>query len=168
MRTAHHIHTDGIIFGTIAPATRLADGLLVLALLACAPAAAAADPAVRRLANEKLTVHVSETGTLRLIENRLAAEAYAVDADAFEVDTDLGMLTNREAKPIAVQQHDNRIVYRFVFDRLGNRGTSEVTVDLVYALGSDTAFFRRTLHISNRDPLRVENGGSTCRISRGE
>jgi hypothetical protein len=133
--------------------------LLTIAALVLdsATLAEAAEPAVDRLTNTKLTVDVSETGELRLVANHLTAESYVIDADSFAVDTDLGMLTNRNAKPVAIQEHDNRLVYRFVFDRLGGLGTSEVAVELVYTLGPDNAFFRRTLHVSNRDPLRLKS-----------
>jgi len=121
--------------------------------------AIAADSAVSRLVNEKLKVHVSDTGQLLLVENRLAGEVYALDSDSFEVDTDLGLLTNRGVRPIEVRRRDGGLVYQFSFDRLGKLATGKVDVTLVYTLGPDNGFFRRTLKIANgtnSTPLRLK------------
>jgi hypothetical protein len=110
-----------------------------------------------QLENQKLRAQISHAGALVMVENRLAAEAYGIDADAFEIDTDLGILTNQNAKPVEVQKLDNGIAYRFVFDHLGQSGTSSLGVTLTYTLGPDNAFFRRVLKIANHDPIRLKN-----------
>ena len=126
--------------------------------LACLPGGCvtltAGDAAAYWLANDKLQVTVSNTGKLLAVENRLATETYEFGADAFELDTDLGLMSNQVDKPVSVRQEKDRIVYRFDF---GQPGRDRTAVELVYTLGVTNGFFRRTLSLSNSVALRVNS-----------
>ena len=156
---------------TAAAATALAPrrggplvGVILLAVLVVTVArSVAADAVGLELHNAKLSVRISSTGTLLAVENRLAGETYAFAADGFALDTDLGTLASADGQPVLVQAAQDRLVYQWDFERLGDRGTDSVRVTLSYTLGPDNGFFRRTLKITNSGPLRL-NGvrlGST-------
>ncbi len=141
----------------------LVGSFLGLAFFTSASRVNAAPFAARsQLANGKLKIDVSDTGQLLLVENRLAAETYAFDSDSFEVETDLGTLTNRGMTPIEVSKQQGRYAYRFDFGEPGGQGRGEVSAELVYTLGPADAFFRRTLKITNSAPLRLK----TVRMGR--
>lgn len=131
----------------------LIGGILLMAIRSSS-FAGAANPVVYGLANDKMNVRISDTGKLLSVENRLASEKYAFESDAFELDTDLGSLSNRDIKPARVVNEKNRVVYQFDFEQLG---TGKVSVDLIYTLGATNGFFRRALKITNSTPLRVKN-----------
>lgn len=102
---------------------------------------------MHQLANAKLTISISDTGSLLAVENHLAAEAYRFVSDAFVVETDWGMLSNLESKPVRVTQTQDCLVYCFEFDPL--------SLELIYRLAGENGFFRRSLKIANRTPLRL-------------
>lgn len=136
--------------------------LLICAGLACGAVAAepttihpdAGSPAGCRLANDKLTLLISDAGKLLSVENSLASETYAFQSDAFELDTDLGLLSNKDVRPAEVRKEGSRVVFHFEFDQ---RATGKVGVDLIYTLGDTSGFFRRALKITNSVPLRVKS-----------
>lgn len=96
-----------------------------------------------QLANDKLNVRISGAGKLLSVENRLASETYAFESDAFELDTDLGLFSNKVTGPVRVRKEGSRVVFHFEFDR---RATGKVGVDLIYTLGDTSGFFRRALN----------------------
>ena len=107
-----------------------------------------------QLANDKLNVRISGAGKLLSVENRLASETYAFESDAFELDTDLGLFSNKVTGPVRVRKEGSRVVFHFEFDR---RATGKVGVDLSYTLGDTSGFFRRALKVTNSVPLRVKS-----------
>ena len=127
-------------------ATRLSAAILVVSGLA-APAVAA--EAVL-LANDKLRITLSETGKLDSVENLLAGETYSFRADAFTLDTDLGLFSNNTIKPARVTADKHRVVFYYEF------GPS-ISADLVYSLDGHNRFFRRAISVANKTPLRVKN-----------
>lgn len=117
-------------------------------------ASSRAEAASLQLANDKLKIRISDTGKLLSVENRLASETYAFESDAFELDTDLGLFSNRDTKPARVREERDRVVFQFDFDQPPK---GKVGVDLVYTMGTANGFFRRALKITNSIPLRVKN-----------
>ncbi len=106
------------------------------------------------LSNENLRLSVSETGILESVDNRLTSERYGFISDAFELDTDLGLFSNRKNKPAWVKTDQTSLVYHFEFAT--KPGTSLVSVDLIYTMEGDQGYFRRALRIDNQTPLRVK------------
>ena len=102
-----------------------------------------------QLANEKLKVIISDTGKLLSIENFLASENYGIESDLFEVDTDQGLLSNRNTKPIKVRNEITSFVYQFEY--------GQIKIDMVYTLKGDNGFIRRTLKIISEAPLRLKS-----------
>ncbi|MCX6877402.1 MAG: hypothetical protein NTW21_26870 [Verrucomicrobia bacterium] len=117
------------------------------------PSAEAARPHVLRNATIKLTV--SPGGCLESVENIPAAETYTFNSDVFTVDTDLGVFSNKEARPIRVTVDGQRIEFCYEFRPAS--GADKVGVSLIYTLGLESAFFRRCLKITNPTPLRLKN-----------
>ena len=109
----------------------------------------AADVGTSQLVNKKLKVIISNTRKLLSVTNLLAGEKYSFASDEFELDTDLGLFSNRDTKPTSVQADPRRVVYRFEFGKVG--------VSLIYTLKGENSFFRRSLKIENKTPLRVKN-----------
>ena len=122
---------------------------LLLVLIASSGQISAAESGTSRLANEKLKVIISNTGKLLSVENLLASEKYAFESDAFELDTDRGLLSNEDKKPAGVKKEKTCIIYQFDYGR--------IKVDLVYTLKGENGFIRRALRIVNKTPLRVKN-----------
>jgi len=102
------------------------------------------------LANDTLRVTLSETGKLDSVENLLAGETYSFGADAFTLDTDLGLFSNNTIKPARVTAGKHRVVFYYEFE-------SSISADLVYSLDGNNGFFRRALSVANKTPLRVKN-----------
>ncbi|MCX6872785.1 MAG: hypothetical protein NTW21_03110 [Verrucomicrobia bacterium] len=116
--------------------------------------ASGAGAAGLQLANDKLKVRISDTGKLLSVQNKLASETYACESDAFELDTDLGLLSNKVAGPAEVRKEGSRVVFHFDFDQPGK---GKVGIDLIYTLGDTSSFFRRALKVTNSVPLRVKS-----------
>lgn len=127
---------------------------MVTFLVVMSLTASGAGAAGLQLANDKLKVRISDTGKLLSVQNMLASETYAFESDAFELDTDLGLISNKDAKPAKVREERGRVVFQFDF---GQPLKGKVGVDLVYTMGTANAFFRRALKITNSVPLRVKN-----------
>jgi len=123
--------------------------VLLLLIVTSAGNIGAADDGRSQLANEKLKVIISNRGQLLSVENPGASEAYVFESDAFELDTDLGMFSNRDIRPTSLRQENGRITYQFDYDK--------VSLQLIYSLKGKNAFFRRTLKIDNKSTLRVKN-----------
>jgi len=102
------------------------------------------------LANGKLRITLSETGKLDSVENLLAGETYSFGADAFTLDTNLGLFSNNTVKPARVTVGKHRVVFRYEF------GPS-IGADLVYSLDGHNGFFRRAISVANKTSLRVKN-----------
>ncbi len=102
------------------------------------------------LANEKIRVTLSESGKLDSVANLVAGETYTFQADAFSLDTDLGVFSNRTLRPVRFTADRQRVVYHYEF-------APGLSADLVYSLAGDNGFFRRALSIANKTPLRVKN-----------
>ncbi len=117
--------------------------LLLLMMVSCT-----ADE-IRQLSNNTLKVTVSPAGQLLSVENLLASEMYVFESDGFELDTDQGIFSNINQKPVSVIQEQGGIVYQFNY--------GDVQVDLAYVLKGENGFFRRTLKVDNKVPLRVNN-----------
>jgi hypothetical protein len=109
----------------------------------------AVEDGARRMANKKLRVAISDTGKLLSVENMAAGEKYSFESDEFELDTDLGVFSNRDTKPISVKGEKGRVAYRFDFGKVG--------VSLIYTLENDNGFFRRSLKVENKAALRIRN-----------
>ena len=103
-----------------------------------------------RLANDKISVTVSEAGKLDSVENRLAGETYRFNADTFSLETDQGVFSNASRQPSKVTAGKDRMAFSYAF-------SPSISVDLVYTLSNDNGFFRRTLSLSNATPLRLKN-----------
>ncbi len=88
---------------------------IVLLQLLLAGQAVVADSQGVQLGNEKLKVAVSGAGKLLSVSNSAAGEKYAFSSDQFELDTDLGVFSNRSVKPTGVKRDKGRVVYRFDF-----------------------------------------------------
>ena len=56
-----------------------------------------------------LRLTVGGSGALESIENRLADESYPFTSDIFELDTDQGLFSNREARPVSVTTEPTRL-----------------------------------------------------------
>ncbi|MCX5653111.1 MAG: hypothetical protein NTY65_00450 [Planctomycetota bacterium] len=126
----------------------------VVLLMVMSLTASRAEAACRQLANDNLKVRISDTGKLLSVENRLSSETYAFESDEFELDTDLGLFSNKDTKPAKVREERSRVVCQFDFYQSPK---GKVNVDLVYTLGTTNVFFRRVLKITNGVPLRVKN-----------
>ena len=63
------------------------------------------------LANEKIKITISDAGTLDSVENLLASETYSFRADAFTLDSDLGMFSNSTTHPAGITAGQERIVF---------------------------------------------------------
>ena len=100
------------------------------------------------LSNDKIRVRIAGGGGLAAVENLLAGETYALSADFFVVETDLGEFSNRTAKPASVKADARQVEFRYDFD------AGEIS--LVYALKPDNAFCRRWLTIRNTRGLRLK------------
>jgi hypothetical protein len=122
---------------------------MMLLLVIYAGRVIAADDGFSLLANTKLKVIISNTGKLLSVENVLAGEKYSFASDEFELDTDLGLFSNRDTKPTSVKTGPRRVVYRFDFDKVG--------VSLIYTLKGENSFFRRSVKVENKGSLRVKN-----------
>lgn len=122
---------------------------LLLILITSSGKISASDYEIGQLSNEKLKVNISNTGKLLSVENYLASEKYAFISDAFELDTDLGILSNRHKKPTNVRKEKAHIIYQFDFDK--------VSVDLIYTIKGENSFIRRALKIVNNTPMRLKN-----------
>ena len=107
------------------------------------------DHLINQLSNEKLKVIISNSGKLLSIENLLAMEKYGFESDKFELETDLGIFSNKDKNPTRVRKEDNRIIYQFDY--------GQVSLNLVYTLKGENGFIRRVLKIVNKTPLRVQN-----------
>ncbi|MCF7848750.1 MAG: hypothetical protein K9M45_07875 [Kiritimatiellales bacterium] len=103
-----------------------------------------------RLANDKISVTVSEAGKLDSVENRLAGDTYRFNADTFLLETDQGVFSNATSQPSKVTAGKDRMAFSYAF-------SPGISVDLVYTLSNDNGFFRRTLSLSNATPLRLKN-----------
>ncbi|MDR2674171.1 MAG: hypothetical protein LBC18_04705 [Opitutaceae bacterium] len=140
------------------PAT-VARALPALALafaFGAGPRAPAAFGRTAVLENAKLRATISETGGIESVQNLLASETCAFDADFFVVDTDSGEFSNRTARPASVRADGRQAVFHYEFGPAEKPGTA-VGVDLVYRLEPENAFLRRHLIITNAAPLRLKN-----------
>ena len=63
----------------------------------------ATDSAVNHLANKNLKITISSTGKILSIENILSSEKYRFLSDQFELDTDIGVFSNKHKKPTSVR-----------------------------------------------------------------
>ncbi len=101
-----------------------------------------------QLSNEKLKIIVSNTGKLLSIENLIASERYAFKSDEFEIDTDLGIFSNKNMNANEVKKEKNCIIYKYDYGK--------VVVNLMYTLKGENGFICRTLVIFNYTPLKVK------------
>ena len=108
----------------------------------------ATDFQINQLSNEKLKVIISNTGKLLSVENFLSSEKYDFVSDQFELDTDIGILSNKDKKPNSIKKNNHSIVYQFDY---GN-----VDLELVYTLKAENSFFRRLLKVVTKTPLRIK------------
>jgi len=138
-------HMESVNMGYCAAFTSCVAMMLVTA----AGRVDAAEDGTVRLANQKLSVTVSNTGKLISVDNLPAGEKYSFTSDEFELDTDLGVFSNRSVKPVSVERRKGRVVYRFDFGK--------VAVSLIYTIKGPNGFFRRSLQIDNKAPLRLKN-----------
>jgi hypothetical protein len=68
---------------------------------------------MHQLANPKLAITLSDTGSLLAVENHLAGETYHLVADTFALETDQGRFSNQATEPVRVTQTQDRLVYHF-------------------------------------------------------
>ena len=115
----------------------------------------AAQPHV--LSNEKIKVTLSDASRLETVENLLAGEIYAFRTDAFALDTDLGIFSNDTTQPARITADPRRIAYHFEFSPGGTHGAGRISADLIYTLDGNNGFFRRSISLSNAEPLRLKN-----------
>lgn len=132
----------------ISPTALLGKAMLLLLVISSGQVIAA-DGGACQLANKKLKVIISNTGKLLSVENSAASEKYAFESDDFELETDQGIFSNRDAKPAGVRETKGRIVYKFDYGK--------VAVSLIYTIKGENGFVRRSLKVENKAPLRIKN-----------
>ena len=89
------------------------------------------DSAINELSNEALKVIISNSGKLVSIENFLSLEKYSFLSDQFELNTDIGILSNKNKKPKFVKKNNDSIVYQFDY--------GDVYLELAYILKSENS-----------------------------
>ncbi len=102
---------------------------------------------MHQLTNPKLTVTVSPTGSLLMVENHLANETYHIAADAFILETDQGRVTNEATQPVRVSQTQENLIFHFEF--------AQLCLELTYRLAAENGFVRRSVKITHQTPLRL-------------
>jgi hypothetical protein len=80
----------------------------------------------------------------------LAGETYTFSSDAFALDTDLGVFSNSKTRPSKITADKRRVNIHYEFK-------PNISTDLIYTMDGGNGFFRRTLGIANKTPLRVKN-----------
>jgi len=129
----------------ISKTTLLGVAMQLVLILSAGQISTAAD----ELTNGKLKVIISPAGKLLSMEDREVSHKYAFESDEFELDTDRGIFSNSNAKPAGVRKEKGRVVYKFDYGK--------VSVSLIYTLKGRNAFFRRSVKVDNKAPLRVKN-----------
>lgn len=97
--------------------------------------------------NRELSFTLTPGGKLTRLENRIAEEQYQFSSDEFAIETDRGVFSNHDREADHIKERPDGFTFHFGF---GND-----RIELRYTLGSGNNFFRRTLNLSNAEPLRL-------------